>query len=239
MGRAGCGSTRCAATATCDAYLAALGDPAGRCGRSCSGSRACSLSRATTKKAPGVARPRVRRPAVRAIVVVKELPVGEFRLVTVARRPRSWSRSPTSWSCTLTSRARLRITLDTAELLLRSADGEILGDRASAALRQEIEGFGNRLRLQPARSVRIVDGAGRRSPPPPTPRAASSGSPPMTIKLPLAAADLPVPAADGVLVARHRHRPGAAAAVRDVRQGRPVEPVAHRTPGTTRATARR
>jgi hypothetical protein len=55
----------------------------------------------------------------------------------------------------------LRITLDTAELLLRAADGEVLGDPGSAALRQEIEGFGNRLRLQPATSVRVIDGGGR------------------------------------------------------------------------------
>ena len=59
------------------------------------------------------------------------------------------------------SNARLRVTVDVAEVLLRAADGEIVGDTASAALRQEIEGFGNRLRLQPARSVRVVDGSGR------------------------------------------------------------------------------
>ena len=75
--------------------------------------------------------------------------------------------------------------MDTAELLLRSADGEILGDTASAALRQEIQSFGDRLRLQPARSVRIVDGRGgpvghRHRGRPHRPR-----SPLMTITLPL------------------------------------------------------
>ncbi|QJY49851.1 protein kinase domain-containing protein [Pseudonocardia broussonetiae] len=101
-------------------------------------------------------------PAVRAIVVVKELRAEEFtlRTDTVA------SAYVESFPDLLVlehdgSRARLRITLDTAELLLRAAAGEVLGDPASAALRQEIEGFGNQLRLQPAGSVRIVDGAGR------------------------------------------------------------------------------
>lgn len=101
-------------------------------------------------------------PAVRAIVVVKELRADEFTL----RTDNAVSPYVESFPDQLVlehgpSRARLRITLDTAELLLRAAAGEVLGDPASAALRQEIEGFGNQLRLQPAGSVRIVDGAGR------------------------------------------------------------------------------
>ena len=100
-------------------------------------------------------------PAVRSIVVVKELPAADFELVT-ATAPSAFVESfPDQLELVHTSGARLRITLDTAELLLRSADGEVLGDTASAALRQEIEGFGNRLRLQPARTIRIVDGSGR------------------------------------------------------------------------------
>ena len=101
-------------------------------------------------------------PAVRAIVVVKELPVEEFRLETTSTS----SRYVESFADRMVlihppSNAQLRVTLDVAELLLRTADGEIVGDTASAALRQEIDGFGNRLRLQPARSVRVVDGSGR------------------------------------------------------------------------------
>ncbi|MBW0114306.1 protein kinase domain-containing protein [Pseudonocardia abyssalis] len=100
-------------------------------------------------------------PAVRSIVVVKELPATEFRLVSVAGAAPYVESFPDQLELRHSSSgARLRITLDTAELLLRSADGEILGDSASAALRQEIQGFGDRLRLQPARTVRIVDGAG-------------------------------------------------------------------------------
>jgi hypothetical protein len=100
-------------------------------------------------------------PAVRSIVVVKELPAAEFRLVSVAGAAPYVESFPDQLELRHSaSGARLRITLDTAELLLRSADGEILGDTASAALRQEIQSFGDRLRLQPARTVRIVDGAG-------------------------------------------------------------------------------
>jgi serine/threonine protein kinase len=100
-------------------------------------------------------------PAVRSIVVVKELPAAEFRLISLAGAAPFVESFPDRLELRHTpSGARLRITLDTAELLLRSADGEILGDTASAALRQEIQGFGDRLRLQPARTVRIVDGAG-------------------------------------------------------------------------------
>lgn len=100
-------------------------------------------------------------PAVRSIVVVKELPAAEFRLVSAAAATPFVESFPDRLELHHTpSGAHLRITLDTAELLLRSADGEVLGDTASAALRQEIQGFGDRLRLQPARTVRIVDGAG-------------------------------------------------------------------------------
>jgi serine/threonine protein kinase len=100
-------------------------------------------------------------PAVRSIVVVKELPAAEFRLVSVTGAAPFVESFPDQLELHhRPSGARLRITLDTAELLLRCADGEILGDTASAALRREIQSFGDRLRLQPARTVRIVDGAG-------------------------------------------------------------------------------
>lgn len=100
-------------------------------------------------------------PAVRAIVVVKELRAEEFRLAgAAASSPYVESFTDQLVLLHTASNARLRVTIDLAELLLRAADGEIVGDTASAALRQEIEGFGNRLRLQPARSVRVVDGAG-------------------------------------------------------------------------------
>jgi serine/threonine protein kinase len=56
--------------------------------------------------------------------------------------------------------ANLPLTLDTAELILRAADGEILGDAYSEALRQEVEAFAAKLRRQLADSALIVDPAG-------------------------------------------------------------------------------
>jgi len=100
-------------------------------------------------------------PAVRAIVVVKELRTEEFTLEPATLGSSYVESFPDQLVLRHDSNARLTITLDTVELLLRAADGEVLGDTASAALRQEFEGFGNRLRLQPARSVRIIDGSGR------------------------------------------------------------------------------
>jgi hypothetical protein len=100
-------------------------------------------------------------PAVRSIVVVKELPAAEFELVRTTGAAPFVESFPDQLELRHRAGARLRITLDTAELLLRSADGEVLGDTASAALRREIGGFGDRLRLEPARTARIIDGAGR------------------------------------------------------------------------------
>jgi serine/threonine protein kinase len=100
-------------------------------------------------------------PAVRSIVVFKELPATEFELVRTTAPTAFVESFPDQLELRHRSGARLRITLDTAELLLRSADGEVLGDSASAALRQEIRGFGDRLRLEPAHTARIINGAGR------------------------------------------------------------------------------
>ena len=52
------------------------------------------------------------------------------------------------------------LTLDTIELLLRCADGELLGDSGSLTMKREIEGFAAELRRQPSRAVRIVDPTG-------------------------------------------------------------------------------
>lgn len=100
-------------------------------------------------------------PAVRAIVVIKEMDPAEFTLATNGARSRYIESFPDLLVLRHSSGAELRITLDTAELLLRAADGEILGDLASEAIRQEVTGFGNRLRREPAHAVQIIDGSGR------------------------------------------------------------------------------
>lgn len=52
------------------------------------------------------------------------------------------------------------LTLDSVELLLRAADGEILNDVHSDAVRQELDGFAAQLRRQSATKVQIIDPAG-------------------------------------------------------------------------------
>lgn len=58
------------------------------------------------------------------------------------------------------SRASLNLTLDTVEVVLRAADGEIVNDAASDAIRQEIDSFVSQLRRRPSQSARIVDSSG-------------------------------------------------------------------------------
>ncbi|OXR40746.1 Serine/threonine-protein kinase PrkC [Nocardia cerradoensis] len=99
--------------------------------------------------------------AVRAIVVIKELAEDEFALTAEGTSSPYLESFPDMLSLRHSSGVTLRINLDTAELLLRAADGEILGDLASEAIRQEIVGFGNRLRREPAHAVRVIDGSGR------------------------------------------------------------------------------
>ena len=55
---------------------------------------------------------------------------------------------------------RTPLTLDSVELLLRAADGEILNDVHSDAVRQELDGFAAQLRRQSANNVQIIDPAG-------------------------------------------------------------------------------
>jgi hypothetical protein len=100
-------------------------------------------------------------PTVRAIVVIKELDATEFKLAADGARSPYIESFPDLLMLRHSSGAELRINLDTAELLLRAADGEILGDLASEAIRQEVAGFGNRLRREPAHAVRVIDGSGR------------------------------------------------------------------------------
>jgi len=56
--------------------------------------------------------------------------------------------------------ARLSLTLDTAEIILRAADGELVNDPASDAIRQEIDAFVGQLRTHPSRSAEVVDSSG-------------------------------------------------------------------------------
>ena len=54
----------------------------------------------------------------------------------------------------------IALGLDTMEIILRAADGEIVNDIASDSVKQEVEAFANQLSRQPSKSVRIVDASG-------------------------------------------------------------------------------
>ncbi|NDO88497.1 protein kinase domain-containing protein [Cellulosimicrobium composti] len=56
--------------------------------------------------------------------------------------------------------ASLNLTLDTAEIILRAADGEIVNDVGADATRQEIDSFVNQLKRRPSQSAQIVDSSG-------------------------------------------------------------------------------
>ncbi|USQ79196.1 protein kinase [Ornithinimicrobium faecis] len=57
-------------------------------------------------------------------------------------------------------RHTLRLNLDTAEMILRAADGELVDDAASDAIRQEIDAFVGQLSMQPSKAAHIVDSSG-------------------------------------------------------------------------------
>ena len=57
-------------------------------------------------------------------------------------------------------RHTLRLNLDTAEMILRAADGELVDDPASDAIRQEIDAFVGQLSMHPSKAAHIVDSSG-------------------------------------------------------------------------------
>jgi hypothetical protein len=58
------------------------------------------------------------------------------------------------------SNPRITLTLDTAEIILRAADGELVNDLASDAILQEIDAFVSQLARRPSSEARIVDSSG-------------------------------------------------------------------------------
>ncbi|WP_406075316.1 protein kinase domain-containing protein [Micromonospora sp. NBC_01638] len=95
--------------------------------------------------------------------VLKEIPSDQFRL-EVHGGTKSYVESiPDRLTLQHDAGSRLPLTLDTVELVLRAADGEVLNDVHSDAVRQDLDGFAAQLRRQSATVVRIVDPAGSAS----------------------------------------------------------------------------
>ena len=95
-----------------------------------------------------------------AWAVLKEIPAAEFTLTPVEHHPQFIEWRPDALRLSHDSGHSLFLTLDTFELMLRVADGDLVGDSADSAVLQEIETFGSALRRSPARSVRVVNPAG-------------------------------------------------------------------------------
>ena len=93
--------------------------------------------------------------------VLKEFPAEEFEVDRVVAASPYLETTSDAMRLTHSGGAQLLLTLDTVELVLRCADGELLGDAASLTIRREIEGFAADLRRQPSEAVRIVDSTGQ------------------------------------------------------------------------------
>lgn len=92
--------------------------------------------------------------------VLKEIPGGEFVLLVVEQPSTYVEWRPDALRLKHDTGSSLVLTLDTFEMVLRIADGDLTGDAAAGSVRQEIEAFAAALRRSPAGSVYIVNPAG-------------------------------------------------------------------------------
>ena len=92
--------------------------------------------------------------------VLKEIPVDGFSLEPVQHSSSYIESRPDALLLRHSSGHSLTLTLDTFELVLRVADGDLIGDSAADSVRQEIETFAAALRRSPAAAVSIVNPAG-------------------------------------------------------------------------------
>ncbi|MGI5286545.1 protein kinase domain-containing protein [Nonomuraea polychroma] len=92
--------------------------------------------------------------------VLKEIPATEFSLERVEHPSQYVEWRPDALRLDHVSRHSLTLTLDTFELVIRAADGELIGDSAADSVRQEVETFAAALRRSPANAVSIVNPAG-------------------------------------------------------------------------------
>ncbi|GAA1999087.1 protein kinase domain-containing protein [Nocardioides kribbensis] len=92
--------------------------------------------------------------------VLREIPAEEFSLDPLAADAEYVEQQPDGLRLSH-KLGNLVLTLDSYELVRRAADGEVLGDVGSDAVKLELSAFGNLLRTTPAHRVLVVDPAGR------------------------------------------------------------------------------
>lgn len=95
--------------------------------------------------------------------VLKEIPSDQFRLKLHGGTAAYVEAIADRLTLQHEAGSRLPLTLDTVEIVLRAADGEVLNDVHSDAVRQDLDGFAAQLRRQSATVVRIIDPAGSAS----------------------------------------------------------------------------
>lgn len=92
--------------------------------------------------------------------VLRSVGKDNFSLVSEGQKEEFVESIPDELTLNYQSGGDLRLPLDTVELILRAADGELLGDSGSDAVIQEIASFADRVRKEPSVSAMIIDPAG-------------------------------------------------------------------------------
>lgn len=92
--------------------------------------------------------------------VIKVVDSSEFEIAFPERSDVFVEYIPDHFEIRHTNGAKFGVSLDSAELLLRAADGEILSDFYSDSIVQEVQGFTDQIRRTNASEVRIVDPIG-------------------------------------------------------------------------------
>ena len=92
--------------------------------------------------------------------VLHIMPAKEFAIDVSRKRSRFIEQIPDELFLKHKLGPTLGLTLDTVEIVLRAADGEIVNDGGADSILQEIEGFVGQLRRYPASTAHVVDPSG-------------------------------------------------------------------------------
>lgn len=92
--------------------------------------------------------------------VIKVIPPDEFEILVEELGSSYIESIPDSLMVRHVRGAEMTLTLDSAEMILRCADGEILGDVDSEAVRREVASYGQKLLRQRVQEVIVVDPSG-------------------------------------------------------------------------------
>jgi len=95
--------------------------------------------------------------------VIKVVNSSEFDIAFTEHSEQYVEYVPDHFDIKHSSGAKFGVSLDSAELLLRAADGEIFSDFYSDSIIQEVQGFTDQIRRSSASEVRVVDPIGNQT----------------------------------------------------------------------------